>query len=395
MSSLSFRRFTHSSSLREIAPEHLLALLRPHAAFLARHHAALPSDPRKLSYEALAVALLQPHPDTPPELVDALWHIHEMATPEAMESLLDEAQRAGIGFDGRLHFSPADVAARVWVAAPDLLRRKHAESAVLMRKSFESFQARPGAALAYRASDAAALAALEAEVARWYVERRRGPGARVFLFEHGHELRLVIRHGGPYRREGSLDGGEPGSVHFRPMGFGTAILDRRSWELRVNVGSGGGGGGRREKQMYREAIGLHLFGSATIFPAEVRKYTLEPLRRDGRRSLVCADIPGLRHVRLTELRMHLGGAFHHARVEQAGDVFLALEEQHEAIPDGALLTAARFEVVFADSSKPRSVTVRHGNVAQYAREGDADLVEAFLRHRGFIQGGSHAALVCA
>lgn len=389
MSSLSFRRFTHSSSLREIAPEHLLALLRPHAEFLGRHYAALPSDPRKLNYEALAVALLQPHPDSPPELIDALWHIHEMSTTEAMESLLDEADRAGIRLDGRLHFSPADVATQVWLSAPDLLRRKHAEHAVLKRKSYESFRARPGAALVYRAPDAATLAALEADIARWYLDRKRGPGARVFLFEHEHEVRLVIRHGGPYRREGSLDDGEPGSVHFRPMGFGTAVFDKRLWELRVN------GGGKREKQLYREAIGRHFFGQADFFPAEVRKYTLEPLRRDGRRSLVCTDVPGLRHVRVVELRMYLGGTFHRAVTEQADDVLLALEENRELIPSDALLTAAKFEIHFADSAKPRSVTIRHGNVAQYTRDGDADLIESFLRRRGFIQGGAHAALACA
>jgi hypothetical protein len=389
MGSLSFRRFTHSSSLREIAPEHLLTLLRPHAEFLGRHFAALPNDPRKLNYEALAVALLQPHADSPPELIDALWHIHEMSTPEAMESLLDEADRAGIALDGRLHFSPADVATQVWLAAPDLLRRKHAEHAVLKRKSFESFRPRSSAALVYRAPDAQTLAALEAEVARWYLERRRGPGARVFLFEHAHEVRLVIRHGGPYRREGSLDDGEPGSVHFRPMGFGTAVFDRRSWELRIN------GGGKREKQMCREAIGRHLFGQADLFASEAGKYTLEPLRRDGRRSLVCTDVPGLRHVRLVELRMYLGGPYRRAVTEQADDVLLALEESREAIPSDALLTAAKFEIHFADSPKPRPVTIRHGNVAQYTRDGDADLVELFLYRRGFVQGGDHAALACA
>lgn len=391
MSALSFRRFTSVSSLREIAPQHLAALLHPHEAFLRRHHVELPDDPGDLNYEALAVAVLQPHADMPPELVDALWHVHEMATPEAMEALLDEALRTGINFDGRLYYSPADVAAQVWAVAPDLLRRTHAEFAVRRRKTFESFRSRPGASAAYQAPDAETLAALEADVARWYRERRRGPGARVFLFEHEHETRLVIRHGGPYRREGTLDNGEPGSVHFRPMGFGAAILDRRSWELRVNVGSGG----KREMQMYRETVGRHLFGQHDCFSADTLKYTLEPLRRDGRRSLVCADVPGLRHVRLTELRMHLGGAFRHARVEQADDVFLALEERHDVLPSEALLSAATFEVRYADSPTPRSVMIRHGNVAQYARESDADLVETFLRNRGFVKGDGHAALVCA
>lgn len=389
MSSVSFRRFTHSSSLREIAPKHLVTLLRPHAAFLARHHAAIPAECGRLNYEALGVALLQPHPDTPPELVDALWHIHEMATPEGMESLLDETRRCGVELDPDSHFSPADIATQVWLATPELLRRKHAETAVMKRKSFESFTPRPGASLVYHPPDAAALARLEAEVAAWFTERRRGPGARVFLFEHGHEVRLVIRHGGPYRREGSLENGEPASVQFRPLAFGVAVFDRRTWELRIN------GGGKREKEMYRRVIGAHLFGQADFFPASPMKYTLEPLRREGRRSLVCADVPGLRHVRLAELHMYVGGPFHRARTERADDVLVALEDARESIPATARLAAAKFEFLFRDSPKPRPVTVREGNVAQYARDEDADVVETFLRQRGFVKGGAHAALACA
>jgi hypothetical protein len=389
MSGLSFRRFTHSSSLREIAPGHLHALLAPHAEFLARHRAPLPADPDRIHYEATAVAILQPHPDTPAELVDALWHIHEMATPAAMEALLDEARRTGIELDPQQHYSPADIATQFWLISPEALRRKHAEQAVVRRKSFESFSSRRRALPEGRGPSTECLAALEAQVAGWFQERRRGVGARVFLFEHEHELRLVVRHGGPYRREGSLDDGEPGSVHYRPMAFGVIIFDRSTWELRIN------GGGKRERQLYRQAVGSHLFGDAEFFPARGSRYTLEPLRSEGRRSLVCADIPGIRHVRLTELRMFLGGLYRHARIEQAADVFLALEESGQSIPDDALLTAAKFEVVFSDSPKPRPVTVHHGNVAQYARDEDADLVEAFLRNRGFVQGGAHAALACA
>lgn len=388
MGSLAFRRFTDSSSLREIAPHHLHALVQPHAAFLARHGCVLDDDPERLNYEALAVAVLQPHADAPPDLIDALWHIHEMATPAAMESLIDETRRVGVELDATHHFSPADVATQVWLISPEMLRRCHAESAVLRRKSFESFSPGAGAASSYQPLEAQRLAKMEAEIAAWFVERRRGVGARVFVFEHEHEVRLVVRHGGPYRREGRLDAGEPGSVHFRPMAFGVAILDRRTWELRIN------GGGKRERDLYRKAVGSHLFGRADFFPAGMGRYTLDPIR-EGRRCLVCADIPGLRQVRLTELRMYRGGMCRHARIEQADDVFLSLEAARESIPRDALLTAAKFDIVFADSSKPRSVTIRHGNVAQYTRDEDAAIVESFLRSRGFVIGGGDAALACA
>jgi hypothetical protein len=234
-----------------------------------------------------------------------------------------------------------------------------------------------------------AIAALQRSFDGWYAERKKGHGAKVFASETEQEVRLIVRHGGTYKREGSLDNGEPSSVHYRPMAFSVAIYDRRSGELRLNVK------GKREKGMYRERIGHFLFHDRDYFLDNVPKYSLEPLRRDGRDALRCADVPGLRRVLLTELTMYLGGAYEHRRTENAAEVFLALEDRREFLPPDALPTAAKFEITFADSPKPRLVKVCHGNSAQFTRDGDADLVELWLRRRGYVQGGAHAALAHA
>lgn len=381
-------RFHDPSVLHELDRRRLHQLLRPHAGFLAAHGVVLPSDPADMDLEAIGRVILEPHDDTPFDLVDALTHIHEMATPEGMDRLQRAAAAVGIALDPTVDRTPADLALQLWSDAPDLLRRQHAEHIVLKRRALDSYLPLPETPRVRPSDLDGALRQFEDTVRAWYRAQGRGDGAAVLVFREERQLRLVIRHGGPYQRKGCLQEGGPGTVQFRPMEFGVAILDRRTWELRIN------GGGKRERELYRKAVGSHLFGRADFFPAGMGRYTLDPIR-EGRRCLVCADIPGLRQVRLTELRMYRGGMCRHARIEQADDVFLALEFAREEIPRDALLTAAKFEIVFADSPKPRSVTIRHGNVAQYTRDEDADLVETFLRRRGFVKGGAHAALACA
>jgi len=391
MSSLTFRRFT-SGALRTMEPTLLLDFLRPHSAFLAKHKCPLPENGDPINAEALEGALLLPRPDTPPELVDALWHIHEMATPQGMEILVEEARRLGIDFAPNGDHAPADVALRVWLADAETVRRKHAEQSVLKRTSYETFAPRDGAALTYRPPDAEVVARIEAEAETWYASQLRGPGARVFIFQRGDELRMLFRHGGTYCRDGKLDGGAPSSVHYRPLVVSVASFNKRTRELRINCGRNST---KREMQFLRECVGLHLFGQRDFFAPDVPRYNLEPLRRDGERSLVCADIPGIERVRLVGLRAYRGGPFHRATEDYADDLFLAMAHDGDRIRPDALLTEAILEFTFADSSKPRRATVRHGNKTKYPRDGDGDLIEAFLRARGFVQGVARAAVEVA
>ncbi|MFN7430701.1 MAG: hypothetical protein ACK5TP_08990, partial [bacterium] len=96
MSSISFRRFTSAYALREVDPAVLIDFLRPHAEFLAGQGVMLPTNSTHLDIERVEIALLTNVGGLPVELVDALWHLHEMATPLGMDSLLAAAETAGL-----------------------------------------------------------------------------------------------------------------------------------------------------------------------------------------------------------------------------------------------------------------------------------------------------------
>ncbi|MFM2007980.1 MAG: hypothetical protein RLZZ09_3635, partial [Pseudomonadota bacterium] len=60
------------------------------------------------------------------------------------------------------------------------------------------------------------------------------------------------------------------------------------------------------------------------------------------------------------------------------------EEQQRPFPSGGKITKAVFEVQFANSKSPRTVTVYAGNRALFKRDGDAEIIELWLTLRGFL-----------
>jgi len=380
--------FDDPSVLREIEPSRLFRLIAPHRQFFADHGYELPTDPVDLDCERLAVLLLQPQPDTPPELVDALTHIHEVATTRDVEFLRAQAQQVGVDIPLHLNMSPTDVAVHIWLERPEALRRYHAERVVLRRRSFEMLMASEDATFERPADLSAGIKSLDAAVNEFYNSiMDRGRGAYIIPIETQRELRLVIPHGAPYCRRGCWRESKPSSVGFRPMEFAYAVLDWENWELRLNCKT------KREREFFKSQIGLHILGQSGFFTQQ-QKYTLDPLRR-GREALVCSGVPGVRHVRLAALTMKFGGAFGRMREESADDLLLALECDGDSIPLRAELVKAKFEFVFTDSEKPRPVTLMRGNRATYTRDSDSALVERFFELQNFSRSVARASLAVA
>ena len=123
------RFFSQPGILRGIDPENLLALLADHAAALETGGLALPEVGTALGfdYELLTRLMMTPG-QLPPALLEAFYFIHQMATPEGMECLLDAAERATppIEILGNPAPTPGDVAVQVWLKNRELLESVHA-----------------------------------------------------------------------------------------------------------------------------------------------------------------------------------------------------------------------------------------------------------------------------
>jgi len=372
------KRFGDPDALKRMQQLHLIALLRPYQDYFARRGLALPAgDDAKVNHARLAEILLTPDDDLPSGLVDMLYYVDEMATQEGLDALLAAAAAAKVVLDGTLE-SPADVAAQVWLKNPKLLERKHAEQTIRNRRSFEYFQARecPGQEV-HPSQDA--LEAIEVTLGAWFDTKKRGRGCRVFAYPREDGMSFLVRHGDPYKREGSLKGRESSSVYYRPEKHDVVIYHQAFGELRINADPKG------VKDQYRAAFGRYLFGDEDYFPGTA-KYTLEPLRQEGKAALACTDVEGMEWVRLTEIRYFWGGAYHEIEIRRADDLFAAMEARGMSTLPRARLIGVTFEVKFADAKAPRKFSLWPPNIIKCTRDDDGTLIEQWLSCRGFMRG---------
>lgn len=379
MATFRLRHFSNPAILRSIEPERFLTLLDTHRQFFHDRGYPLPlqGNAAELNYQSLVDIFSTPDASSPKELLDALFLIDEMSTAEGMDALLAAAAAAHLALDSNEESSPADIAVQVWLIDRDILERKHAEQFLIRPKSFEYFQSRHTVPPTCNPPTASRRHQLERDLDDWFEEKRRGRATRVFIYPSEHEVRFLVRHGEPFKREESLHGAGVGSVCYRPLKYDVVVYDRRLGELRINAQLVG------EKNLYREKIGHHFFSDSGCFPG-TRKYTLEPLRELEIDALACGDVEGIESISLTEVDFYWGGAHGEVEVRKAGDLFAALATRKGHFPSSPRIVKAVFRVKFADSKTPRSVKIRPGNIAEYTRDSDALLIEQWLALRGFI-----------
>ncbi len=378
MATYDLRRFSNPDTLKTIAPQRLLELLLSYKDYFKRRGIALPArvfGPDDLDYAALVQVFLTPDSATPTELNDALYLIHEMATDENADDLLEELESAGVKLDDEQP-SPADLAVRAWLTNKEILERKHAEQFMLNHRAYEYYQAKEEDPV-LKTPTAKQLRNLEQDLNEWFEKKKRGGGVRVLPFPRPDGTWFTIRHGQLYKRDGSLDAGKPGSVTYRPAHHDVLVFDPAMGEIRIHACSA------NETELYRTRFGLHLFGSEEFFPG-ADKYTLEPLRKDGSASVVCDDVKGVDWVRLKEIRYQWGGPKGETETRAADDLFALWDARGRRVPDKARIVHAKFLVKFTDAKIARTVIIRPANVAKYVRDDDAVFLEDFLRKRGFM-----------
>ncbi|MHB1459467.1 MAG: hypothetical protein ACYC0V_21360 [Armatimonadota bacterium] len=372
--------FSHPDALKSVSLEWFIQFLAPHAVYLESRGLKLPDsdwDECLFDYYGLMNILMTQDANMPRDLIDSLYCVHEMATPEGMDCLLDEAQAQGIVISDT-QSSPFDVAIQLWLRDKNALMRRHAEHFMLDRPStFIYFQVGQALSTFCRELCPDIIRALEKDMDEWFQIRQRGQGCHVFYHTHNNGLWFVVEHGGLFKREGCIQNGESSCIFCRPEIHDLVVYVSSKGELRIHASS------RTETEIYRTLFGRHLFGDDHHFPV-TEKYTLEPLKTLGRKSLVCSDIDGMESVRLIELEYVRDGIFSDCEIHRSSDVFAAFEARREIIPPEAHITKACFLVKFTDSCVPRVVTIRPLNVAKYCREYDYEPVDMWLRMRGFI-----------
>ncbi len=113
--------------------------------------------------------------------------------------------------------------------------------------------------------------------------------------------------------------------------------------------------------------------------------TLEPLRKLGRKSLICA-YSELEAVRLTEVYISWGGAYGDLQLLQSADCFLSprFKAKITTLPEKAYIVSATFMVKPRNSTIWRRVIVHPPDSITYDTAADQILIEPWLINRKFI-----------
>lgn len=374
------RIFSKPDRLKQIAPARLKMFLgRWNDYFTGRglDLAAAPTDDMPL--DDIAHVLMNPDASVPEDMVNALYYVHETATHEAMEELLERAEAAGVEIDKDHEVSAADVSVQIWLAQPMLLQRQHAETVAFQRSNFMYFagSAPKEAKASLPTISEAARKTMQDRMDDWFETKRRGRKCAIFEFPRGDKVWLLVRHGMPMRREGKhQEDGETGIAFYRPQLHDVMIYDSQTDEIGVNAGTKG------ERDLYLKTFGDVLFGSETYFDLSER-YSLDPLREFGPEAMAHEDIDGIAGVRFVEFGRRWPGKVPETELRKSEDLFKVYGEDWQKRLRGGFLTHAKFKFAFKGTKRERAVTIRPANIAKYEREEDEEVIEAWLKARGF------------
>lgn len=371
------RAFANPETLARLGPSSLDELLRPYRPDIERI-GLLTSG--RVDTHTLERALCMAEHGLPTALVNELCVIEELGVSDNLDRLRDEVVRHGL--DVTEHASCADLVVMLVRHAPDAVARLVAEQVSVARRCFQSYFALGEESPPAPTFDQSVIRALSQSLNEALIERCAGLGVQVYPVASTGGFRLMVRHGDALRREAVVDetSYDTERIAFHPQRYDVLIYTPGERELLVNV--------RRQRtvQTYLQHIGHHLFGNPHLFAGEglPLRYTLGPLRVDGEASLATSDVPGLDHVALTKLvwvsNSHTGmrSTFH------ANNVLLGLEADGLAISSHARLSAATFRVRYR-GGRESSVSITTPNKAVFGRESDIEVVQRWLRLRGFIR----------
>ena len=376
------RTFGHPDILKTIAPVILIKILKPCCAFLEANGMTLPeSASAEIDYLGLAGILATPDEAMDSDVIEGLHVITAMGTDGNFDELLDIARRNFIEVD--LEATACDLAARIWLVAPQILQLKDREQMVERRRKFESFRARDPQSVAPLNKIPQDLGPLQLDLEASFQSKKRGIGCVVVRTDVGSEAHFLIQHGQPCKRVLIRKGPQSTCSLLRPERTDKVIYDPLHNELRMNAS------GPWDLRLYREKFGLHLFGDPARF-VYAEKYTLAPLQKYGAAALYCRDVGGMEWVRLVDIEYASDGPLHLIDSVKAIDVFEALAQKNRAIKSDVTIRRAAFEVKLQGVAKPRPLEIQPRNIAKYGRGEEATIIEQWLHLREFVLLGTAA-----
>lgn len=382
MESYSVKRFAKMQILTSMHPASLRTFLSPYSDYLAAHGFDISCIGDRFAGDdarQLLAVLINPDAGTPQRLVEALYHVNEIATTDGMDLLVSEFSRAGYALDCP-HATAADLAVLAWNTDSSLLEQTCAR---LYHKNLRVCRLYLGKETtgSVHPLTGGQIASIESAMDDWFESHMLGRHCRIFPYASDPEHCYIVRRGQPYARVSAIDEGRSSSLLFQPEAFDVVIYDTAMRQLRVSSAS------NSVREEYLRLFGEHMFGDTDHF-SRSGILSLLPLVKKGAAALYCADIPGLVDVKLRKAQVDLGGADKRVRIWEGADLF-SDPEFAERLTSEPQFTKISLGLKFEGSSRARCFELEPPNVIRFRRDGDVRPAGRFLVSRGFIKGMGH------
>lgn len=384
MTTAKYQRFTNLRVLKSIKHERLIRFLSPHRDYITSRGLKLPRAGRikDSDFELLGEILRTPDHNTPSELMRAVHMVNELAREAMMETLLDQIEELAEAFDNDERIMPADVAVEAILRHRELAESIHRLQSLSARRTYSYFQADSDEAPRLKELLERRRISFEQCVGAYYESKKCGRGTQAVLHLSDDQLELTVSHGRPWQLQDILVDGNRDILNFQPLHEDMLQFHRLTGELKINAATA------IQKEMYRSAFGRCFFDDEKLFPpGDI--WTAEPLRRNGEAALSVVNVPQLLSATLTSVTLFIAGAKPELVTSKRADLIEVLEERiayYEERDIDVRIAEARIELRFVDGKRSRSVAIKPPNIAGYTRDGDADVIEAFLKDRGFANG---------
>ena len=317
-------------------------------------------------------------PDSVPvALLDALFHVRELADDHGHEELID-------GMGGPLFVAdaaalpPRDVSLLAYLDHRDLFNRVRGRRVISATRRFREFKGRE--VLSVDLPDAESVQRLERRLGRGFERRNRSLHCRIHAYALDGLHHFDITHGRPRLRDGALD--ERGdqireaAVEYRPQQVDRVSYDPNRGVLRVTARDA------RTTRAYCDCFGELLFGQIGWF-SDAAVLTLTPLVHDPVAAL--RPTRGIRDVRLVYAQVVCPGRVGMDLMFRSEDVFAGLAEHGGVSLDDGQLTWVSLKVTYVHGGT-RITKLGLPNHVTYNNHRDEPVIRQFLEERGFLDG---------
>lgn len=386
MASGRFRRFTKVERLEEVGRPLLKRLfaIPVYAEAFKSTGVVLPEDSLADADYYKAVAALFRNGDSLPDSVsDDLHLIDELAGIQEMDDVRERFREQGRDLPVGAR-TVMEVVVELWLLDATLVKAVHFDMVLHRLTGYEQFEPRtkPGSAYVYPGD--AVLAAMRPALSDWFDRHDRGPDVIIEHYLMDGEHWFIIKHNEPVDVVRELKGGLERSFRVHPRKDDVVVYSPLTGGIRINARSG------RERALYREAFGFHLFGAPDHF-LDGSAYTLAPLAAKGEDALKL--VPGIRRVVLKELRFHRWGEPSTTETQKGENVFESFKSRKFVMREDTAIYHAVFDVTFGGEDdladpKPRKFKVSRGNRVQIARNCDHAIFDRWLRENEYVQANA-------